>query len=383
MMSNQPWMGHHFSGRLAIQQRVLPSYRVNFFDMLAEACEGGLYIIAGSALPEESISMDEKPRYAHYTSARNIHMLNPGSQYYLLWQSGLINWLKKWDPDVLIIEANPRFLSTNLAIHWMHSRGRPVIGWGLGGVRYYGPVASVLNQLRKVFIDSLDGMIAYSHKGAEQYRLLGVPAQKVFTATNAVTTRPNQSPPERPADFEGTPKVVYVGRLQSRKGINRLLEACASLAKENQPSLWIIGDGPERGNLEALAEEIYPRAEFKGIVRAEGLSRLLNAADLFVLPGTGGLAVQEAMAHALPVIVGRGDGTQEDLVREMSDEGGKNGWIVPSDDVVALSEILAKALSDVKRLRRMGKESYRIVSDEINIENMVRVFIQAVNSFEG
>ena len=38
-------------------------------------------------------------------------------------------------------------------------------------------------------------------------------------------------------------------------------------------------------------------------------------ADLFVLPGTGGLAVQEAMSYALPVIVAKGDGTQEDLVR--------------------------------------------------------------------
>jgi hypothetical protein len=39
------------------------------------------------------------------------------------------------------------------------------------------------------------------------------------------------------------------------------------------------------------------------------------------------------------------------------------------------------ALSDVRRLRTMGAESYRIVSEEINLEKMVEVFVQALNSF--
>jgi len=96
-------------------------------------------------------------------------------------------------------------------------------------------------------------------------------------------------------------------------------------------------------------------------------------ADLFVLPGTGGLAVQEAMAHGLPVIVAKGDGTQDDLVRA------GNGWQIQPEDFGALVAAIKIALSDTARLRRMGEESFRIVREEINIEKMVEVFVRALN----
>lgn len=45
-----------YSGRLALQQRVLPSYRVPFFDLLAGHCENGMSLFAGEARPEEMIA---------------------------------------------------------------------------------------------------------------------------------------------------------------------------------------------------------------------------------------------------------------------------------------------------------------------------------------
>jgi glycosyltransferase involved in cell wall biosynthesis len=143
---------------------------------------------------------------------------------------------------------------------------------------------------------------------------------------------------------------------------------------ESQPRLVIVGDGPERDELESLAEEIYPSAEFVGAKHGAELKAHFTEADLFVLPGTGGLAVQEAMSYGLPVIVARGDGTQDDLVRE------ENGWQIPPDDLEALVATLNEALSDPARLRTMGAVSYRIVKEEINIEKMVEVFVRALNS---
>jgi glycosyltransferase involved in cell wall biosynthesis len=136
----------------------------------------------------------------------------------------------------------------------------------------------------------------------------------------------------------------------------------------------IVGEGPARDELSALANRVYPTAEFVGPKHGAELTRRFREADLFVLPGTGGLAVQEAMANGLPVIVAQGDGTQDDLVRE------KNGWQIPPDDHDALVQALRTALSDVARLRSMGQESYRIVSEEINIEKMVQSFVAALNS---
>ncbi|HLE92207.1 MAG TPA: glycosyltransferase, partial [Anaerolineales bacterium] len=95
--------------------------------------------------------------------------------------------------------------------------------------------------------------------------------------------------------------------------------------------------------------------------------------DLFVLPGTGGLAVQQAMSYGLPVVVAQGDGTQDDLVRK------ENGWQIPPDDFGALVSTMKEVLSDVTRLRKMGEESYRIVKEEINIEKMVETFVKALS----
>jgi glycosyltransferase involved in cell wall biosynthesis len=168
--------------------------------------------------------------------------------------------------------------------------------------------------------------------------------------------------------------VLFVGRLQLRKNVDLLLGACAEIQNVR---LVIVGDGPDREAFEALAAEIFPSAEFVGVKHGEELKPYFAGADLFVLPGTGGLAVQEAMSHGLPVIVARGDGTQDDLVREA------NGWQVPPDDFDALVSTMKDALSDVARLRKMGAESYRIVKEEINIEKMADAFVTALNSFSG
>ena len=166
--------------------------------------------------------------------------------------------------------------------------------------------------------------------------------------------------------------ILFVGRLQARKRVDSLLRACAEI--ETKPRLLIIGDGPEREALETLAKEIYPSAEFIGAKHGAELKPYFQQADLFVLPGTGGLAVQEAMSYGLPVIVAKGDGTQDDLVRE------KNGWQIEPENYEALVSTMKNALSDIARLREMGKESFRIVSEEINIEKMADTFVNALNS---
>lgn len=367
-----------FPGRVGIQQRVLPAYRAPFFDALASACARGLSVFAGRPLPIEGILPAERLNIAVYHVARNWHIAHPRSAFYLCWQGELLSWLNHWQPDVLVVEANARYLSTPAAVRWMRKQGGIVVGWGLGAPYESGAMSHLRQRWRQRFLLSLDGLIAYSQKGAQEYRELGFPSERVFVAPNAVAPRPQREPPVRPPQFrDGRPRVLFVGRLQERKRVDNLLRACAHLDTSLRPHLWIVGDGPAREQLETLAQQVYPRAEFFGSRFGNDLEQLFDAADLFVLPGTGGLAVQQAMAHALPVIVAQGDGTQGDLVRD------ENGWLVPNDDWLALHAALAEALSDVARLRRMGAASYRIVSQEINLEKMVEVFVHAFQSLRA
>jgi glycosyltransferase involved in cell wall biosynthesis len=366
-------MRDSFPGRVGLQQRVLPSYRALFFDCLAEKCLGGLSVFAGEPQPEEGINAAVTLQKAQYVKAKNRYFGSPASSMFICWQNGFMRWLEDWQPDILIVEANPRYPTTRRAIEWMQHKGRKTIGWGLGAPPIHGLLSGFRQKERLSLLRSMDAVIAYSQLGAEQYRQLGITPTRVYVATNAVERAPAGPPPSRPGIIAGKPAVLFVGRLQARKRVDLLINACAGLPKELQPHLIIVGDGPVKPELVDLASRIYPAAEFAGEKHGCELEPYFAKSSLFVLPGTGGLAIQQAMAHGLPVIVARGDGTQDDLVRS------ENGWQVPPDDLPVLTDVLRKALSDPARLNQMGAISYRIVSEEINVDKMVETFITVLN----
>ena len=352
--------------------KVLAGYRLPFFELLAERFQGGFGIFAGDSRPEEMIETSQEPENGQLTHAYNLHFLS--GKYYFCWQMGIVQWLQAWNPDALILEANPRYLSHGNAIRWMHQKNRPVLGWGLGAPANQGILAALQKRWRLRFISQFDAMITYSQSGAASYQAAGIPPQRIFVAANAVTHRPQQAVVVRPETFKDNKAVVlFVGRLQARKRVDYLIRACSSLPVACQPRLVVVGDGPEFENLKMLAKEIYPQTEFLGGIFGEALAPVFRTADLFVLPGTGGLALQEAMSFGLPVIAAEADGTQADLVSSV------NGWRLPPGDQEALNRIMSEALSDIARLRRMGVESYRIVSEEVNLEKMVDVFLQAIH----
>ncbi len=357
--------------RLGVQQRILPNYRAPFFETLGQACPRGLGIFAGLPRPSEAVEPQRRLQHADLTHAHNLHLF--GGRFYLCWQAGGRSWLERWQPEALILEANPRYLSSPALVRWMRARRRPLIGWGLGAPLAEKARPSWGKTIWAQFLRQFDALIAYSQRGAEQYARLGFAPQRIVVAPNAVASRPVQPPPQRPAQFEaGRARVLYVGRLQARKRVDLLLQACSALPEQVQPEVWVVGDGPVRRNLEELAQRIYPRTRFWGALYGGQLQPIFEQADLFVLPGSGGLAVQQAMAYALPVVVGEADGTQADLVTD------QNGWLLPPGNLEALTHALRQALDEAGRLRRMGLASYQIVRERVNLETMVTAFAQAV-----
>jgi glycosyltransferase involved in cell wall biosynthesis len=355
--------------RLGLQQRLLPAYRAEFFDALAQAWPGGLSILAGQPRTYEAMGPEARLEVAHPFSTYNRYIFR--GPLTLVWQTGWRDWLESWRPQALIVEANPRNLSNARVIRWMRAHGGAVIGWGLGAPPAQGGLSGLQRAWWARLLRQYDAIITYSRQGIAEYARLGFPAERIFVAPNAATRRPAQPPPVRPLVPTGQPVVLFVGRLQPRKRVDALIRACAALPAGCQPNLWIAGDGPALPELHALAAHLYPATHFLGDLRGPGLDAVFAAADLFVLPGTGGLAVQQAMAAGLPVIVAEADGTQMDLVRP------ENGWCLPAADFPALVATLSEALQDIPRLRVMGAASYRIVADEINVEAMVSVFLQA------
>jgi glycosyltransferase involved in cell wall biosynthesis len=294
-----------------------------------------------------------------------VHLF--GGRAYFCLQPELVSWLAGVDPQLLILEANPRYLSSPRAIAWMEARGRPVLGWGLGAPRG----GLMAGWFRRRFLRRLAGVIAYSTRGAAEYAAAGVPTDRLWVAPNAVE-RPLAAAPRRAPISRRPVRVVFVGRLQARKRVDALLSACAKAAP--RPEVWIVGDGPDRARLASFAARRFPSAVFAGAVHGPELLGLLDAADIFVLPGTGGLAVQQAMARGLPVIAAEGDGSQEDMVTP------DNGWLVPPGDTPALTAALQQAVDEPRRLAEMGEASLKLAKARFSPEVMLDVFVRALRS---
>lgn len=359
--------------RLGIQQRILPFYRAAFFDQLASVTQGGLSVFAGSAQAHETVEPAKALQQAQWQHARNIHLFR--DELYLCWQQNLMRWLSAWDPDVLIMEANPRYLHSGAAIRWMKKQGRSVIGWGLGSGGIHGG-DGWRGLVWQRFIQQFDAIIAYSHAGADEYQALGMHRDKIFIAANATIAPKSSLTHWVTREPKKSPALLFVGRLQERKKIDLLIKACATVVKQIPIELWIVGDGPERESLQEFAAEVFPSTQFFGAKYGDDAAVIFQQADLFVLPGTGGLAVQEAMSFGLPVIVGEADGTQSNLVTE------RNGWILEDVNADAIASAIFEALSDSDRLRVMGQESLRIVQQTVNLDQMVKSFAEAIRSLK-
>jgi glycosyltransferase involved in cell wall biosynthesis len=209
----------------------------------------------------------------------------------------------------------------------------------------YEPDRSSYRQLRAL-ARRVDRYLAVSGEIAtELVERLGWPVEKVEVAYNAVDVERAAvpAPPGLRAQLGGSetrPLVLTPARLNAQKGHDALLEAIA----EVPDALFLLaGDGPERGRLEARADElgVADRARFLG--RREDVPQLLAACDVFALPSLyegSSLAVLEAMAAGTPVVSSAIGGTEELI------EDGRSGLLVPPGDAPALAAALRRLLGD-------------------------------------
>jgi glycosyltransferase involved in cell wall biosynthesis len=367
-------MNAELPDRVALEQRVLPMYRAAFFDSLAGSLPGTLSVFAGEPYPGEGIPQAAELHAARWTRAENRRL--GFGRFSFLWQHGWREWIAAADPEILILEANPRYLSNDRLYGWMKARGRPVIGWTLGPAR----AGKIFTRWMLSYYKKYSALVVYSGSGAKGFGRLGIASERVFIAPNAVESGTADALQARPGAREAArtslaldprPVILFVGRLQPRKRVENLLRACARL--EDACQLLIVGDGPERMRLERIAAEVFPAARFTGDLRGEELGRCFLAADLFIMPGTGGLALQEAMLYGKPVAAAEADGSQKDLIRE-----GENGWLLPPGDEAALLRVMREALAHPRRLENMGTASRKIIREKATMEKMVDGFVKAI-----
>ncbi len=163
--------------------------------------------------------------------------------------------------------------------------------------------------------------------------------------------------------------VLWVGRLGKEKNLDILLKAFA-LVQNSVPAskLIIVGDGPERKNLEVLAKKLSLNIEFTGYISREELPKFYSRATVLVSPSTTetqGLTVLEAFACGCPVVVANALGFKDFVL------DGKNGFFSKPKNKKDLAEKIIKMLKN-KKLRERLSRNARKTAEEYSISNQAR-----------
>lgn len=159
--------------------------------------------------------------------------------------------------------------------------------------------------------------------------------------------------------------IVFLGRLEARKGVPQL---CAALATLNELPAWratIAGDG-EAEETRALIKQLglAQRVELPGWQGSEDVARLLSGADILALPSFAEnlpMSVIEAMAAGVTVVA-TPVGAVEDIVTD-----GENGLLVPAGDIQALATALRRLIVDPDLRARLGKAGLAVHRQRLDV----------------
>lgn len=272
-------------------------------------------------------------------------------------------------------------------VHW--AMPHILFGWAARAacrarlvVTFYGVelrwTARALGPLRRLVARaarSADAAVAISRDTAEEVRrLAGVTPAVIPYGVGLPPQAPAAPAPAGAQALAGAPfGVLFVGRLVERKGVRVLLEAMAHLGARRAWRAVIVGDGPERGKLEAYAAALGlgERVSFRGRISSAELAEAYAAAQALVLPAvvdqrgdTEGLGVVllEAMSHGVPVIASRIGGIT-DIV-----EDGKTGLLIAPGDARQLAAAVERLAEDTALARRLGEAGRRVVQERFGWE---------------
>jgi glycosyltransferase involved in cell wall biosynthesis len=372
--------------KVALVQCICPHYRVPFFKALAEQVDLCLFYGKG----ERKGSWRNASRIEGFTHHRlaslRLRFRLKEFTVRLVWFPSLVFRLKKLRPDVIISEGLTNILNNIRIWLFCRSAGVPWIVWDSGRKKGkpMGALRRCVEFLNIFLLKRANAVLAYGSVAREYFISLGVCPEAIFTARNTLDVGACMQDARRlkadPAPVREAGKrlgldsgrtVLYVGALEKRKEIHTLINAFAVLQREVPFSnLLIVGDGGYKKTLARMAAKAHiENCRFTGRI-TEGAGALFALADVLVLPGQGGLAVNQAMAYGLPVVVGRGDGTEVDLVKN-----GLNGFLVK--DTADIVQALRTLLADHELSKSMGCAGRKIIG-KYTLEQMTHEFKAAI-----
>jgi glycosyltransferase involved in cell wall biosynthesis len=203
------------------------------------------------------------------------------------------------------------------------------------------------------------------------------PSAIVYNGVNPILFSPNP-PTIEPID----PEILIVGNLLPSKGQELVLRALASL-RPSFPQLRcrLIGEGPDRTHLEALAHDLHigNQVHFAGRRSRSEVAEAMRRCSVFVLPSRNeglGCVYLEAMSCAKAAIGCRGQGIEEVI------EHGRNGWLIPADGLEELAQGISALIGSPGLRARIGTAARQTILEKLTLshqaQRLASIYRQAV-----
>ncbi len=209
----------------------------------------------------------------------------------------------------------------------------------------HSPRVNFLRAVQRWYTAAAATVVAPSHYSASLVAGWGIDSNRVRVIYNALDPVPNLSPRDQARrDLHiNFPLILTIARLVPWKNVDKVIRAMMSVREKfPEARLIIIGDGPERANLQSLISNLGDAVTLLGAQPPDVVHRYLRAADVFVLFSTyEGLphTVLEAMQAETPVIVSDAGGNLEVV------ENGISGWVVNKNDEAGLAAAIAEVIA--------------------------------------
>jgi len=260
-------------------------------------------------------------------------------------------------------------IQTNLA------RGHGLSG---GGSRLRSKLVPPLVAFTDRFADRL---FVVSRDIQKEYLRRGVPAHKISYVPNGIRVEKFAAEVDLQSvkgELAIHPDARVVGTMCSlipRKRVDLVIRLAKELeCKVPRIAVLIIGDGPERGNLERFAGELGVADRVFFIGARYDVHRILPALDVFVLASTmegTSLALMEAMASGTPCVATAVGGTPEIIT------DGESGLLVPPGDMPSLSSTVLRLLEDDGLRETLGQKGRQRVRQDYNVMNSIESILKS------
>lgn len=285
--------------------------------------------------------------------------------------AGFVAYLRATSPDIV---HGMLFESYVLGAIAARAAGVPVVVAGrrsLGLFKAGKPAHLFVERLTNPLTDLIiANSVAVKNDVIRQER---VRPGKIIVIHNGVDSRRysvSDPRPSRSADW--APRVAVLANLIGYKGHSYFIEAWRTVQRQHPTATaLLIGDGPMRGELEALvaAKGLDDSVRFLG--RRDDVAAILSSVDCVVHPSLQegfSNAILEAMAMGKPVVATDVGGNREAVV------DGETGYLVPPADPDAMAGAILRILADPERLAEFGAAGRQRVEQHFSIARMIRAY---------